>query len=381
MNRTDELQFKPQNPQDYLVERQREMGKAESARLNQSLSGHLNTIHETLQLLDQTPASSLDKQSWADVVKTGDQVSKQATIVGMLWSGEKPEAKAVEENMAMYFNTLQGLLLLSHGSMVGAGPTLSSAINASIKQVVDCSFKLMMETVSSYGSRNKDLKLVVPQLVGAVWEACDALKKTPSSNITAIGRAMTQVAVSVKDVIREMKELKPGSSDQTEAASDDDTRLNGSDNLSDELGNDLSPEEMKVAQSAIGVVSETVVVIKELIRTVTGLLRQEKPRDNGNFVDSLEKLLKLCQEIGLQIDELGASLYPPQEFPAMKASLEKISSIIDEVRSEVETLTSSSESIFQACNDLKSSMKQMEVALDCCSASEIESQMQNVSLS
>ncbi|KAJ6429828.1 hypothetical protein OIU84_021268 [Salix udensis] len=207
------------------------------------------------------------------------------------------------------------------------------------------------------------------------------LRRLPASNITAIGRAMTQVAVSVKDVIREMKELKPGSSDQTEAASDDDTRLNGSDNLSDELGNDLSPEEMKVAQSAIGVVSDTVVVIKELIRTVTGLLRQEKPKDNGNFVDSLEKLLKLCQEIGLQIDELGASLYPPQEFPAMKASLEKISSIIDEVRSEVETLTSSSESLFQACNDLKSSMKQMEVALDCCSASEIESQMQNVSLS
>ena len=197
---------------------------------------------------------------------------------------------------------------------------------------------------------------------------------------------MTQVAVSVKDVIREMKELKPGSSDQTEAASDDvashdDTRLSGSDSLSDELGNDLSPEEMKVAQSAIGVVSETVVVIKELIRTVTGLLKQEKPKDNGNFVDTLEKLLNLCQEIGLQIDELGASLYPPQEFPAMKASLEKISSIIDEVRSEVETLTSSSESIFQACNDLKSSMKQMEVALDCCSASEIESIMQNVTLS
>lgn len=128
------------------------MGKAERERLNQSLSGHLNTIHETLQLLDQTPASSLDKLSWDDVVKTGDQVSKQATIVGMLWTGETPEAKAVEENMVTYFNTLQGLLLLSHGSMVGAGPTLSSAIHASIKQVVDCSFKLMMETVSSYGN-------------------------------------------------------------------------------------------------------------------------------------------------------------------------------------------------------------------------------------
>lgn len=70
----------------------------------------------------------------------------------MLWTGEKPELKAVEENMATYFNTLQGFLLLSHGSRVGAGPTLSSCIHASVKQVVDCSFKLMMETVASYGN-------------------------------------------------------------------------------------------------------------------------------------------------------------------------------------------------------------------------------------
>ncbi|KAL9389584.1 hypothetical protein Peur_018189 [Populus x canadensis] len=154
------------------------------------------------------------------------------------------------------------------------------------------------------GSQNKDLKPSVPQLVGAVWEACTALKKTPASNITAIGRAMTQVAVSVKDVLREMEELKPVSSNQTEEASDDDashaeTRLGDNDSLSDDLGNDLSPEEMKVAQSAIGVVSETVVLIKELIRTITGLLKQEKPEDIGNFVDTLEKLLKLCQEIGV----------------------------------------------------------------------------------
>jgi hypothetical protein len=111
------------------------------------------------------------------------------------------------------------------------------------------------------GSRNKDLKPLVPQLAGAVWEACTALKKTPASDITAIGRAMTQVAVSVKDVLREMEELKPVSSNQTEEASDDDashaeTRLGDNDSLSDDLGNDLSPEEMKVAQSAIGVVSE-----------------------------------------------------------------------------------------------------------------------------
>lgn len=70
----------------------------------------------------------------------------------MLWSGESPEAKAIEENMAAYFNMLQGFVLLSHGSTVGAGPTLSSSIHASVKQVVDSSFKLMMESVTLYGN-------------------------------------------------------------------------------------------------------------------------------------------------------------------------------------------------------------------------------------
>lgn len=69
----------------------------------------------------------------------------------MLWNGNSPEAKEVEENIASYFNVLQGFLLLSHGSTIGAGPTLSSTIHDSVKQVVDCSFRLMKESVSLYG--------------------------------------------------------------------------------------------------------------------------------------------------------------------------------------------------------------------------------------
>lgn len=59
-----------------------------------------------------------------------------------------------------------------------------------------------------------------------------------------------------------------------------------------ELGNDLSPKEMKVVELAIGIVSETLVVVKELIRMITGLLKLENPDINGKLVDSLEKLLK-----------------------------------------------------------------------------------------
>lgn len=236
------------------------------------------------------------------------------------------------------------------------------------------------------GSHNKDQAHAMPQFVGTVWEACTALKKTPVTNITAIGRAMTKVAVSMKDVLREMKELKPSPSDPNEAPDDDSTNADSgaqddeNSSLGD-IGNDLSPEEMKVAQLAIGIVSETLVVIKELIRMITGLLKLENPDDNGKFVDSLEKLLKLCQGFGVQIDELGACLYPPQEVLAMKAVSEKISSITNELQKEVESLSSPSEAFVQVCDGLRNSLKQLDSELDCSSTTDLEAKLQNVSVS
>ncbi|KAI9168682.1 hypothetical protein LWI28_000385 [Acer negundo] len=359
----------------------------EKERLTRVLNEHLNTIHETLQLLDQTPASSLEKVSWDEVIKMGDQVSKQATIVGMLWTGGTPEAKQIEENMAAYFNVLQGFILLSHGSTVDTGPTLSSSIHVSVKQVVDSSFKLMMESVSLYGSHNKAQQLSMPQIVGTVWDACSALKKVAPTNITAIGRAMTQVAFSVRDVLREMKELKPASCDPMSESSDDastkaDSEAQKDDEISmDDLGNDLSPEEMKIAHSAIEIVSESLQVLKELIRTISGAVKLENPDDKGKFVDSLEKLLKLSKGIGLQIDELGACLYPPHEVSAIKEVSEKLSSIIAELQKEAESFYDSPEALIQACIGLKSLLKRMESELDCSSVNELEAKLQNVSVS
>lgn len=225
-------------------------------------------------------------------------------------------------------------------------------------------------------------------MVGAVWEACSALKKTPATNITAIGRGMTQVAVSVKDVLREMKELKPGSSadpvdkpvgescaEETEGEPQDDNSSEG------DLGNDLSPEEMKVAEKAIVVVSDTLSVIKELIRSITGLLKLEKPNDNSSFVDSLEKLLQQCQELGRQIDEIGACLYPPQEIPAIKAAMEKICSIIDVMQAELGGLKGASDVFVEACNALKSSLGQLASEISSASTADIEAKVENITLS
>uniref|UniRef100_A0A7N0VBV7 Uncharacterized protein n=1 Tax=Kalanchoe fedtschenkoi TaxID=63787 RepID=A0A7N0VBV7_KALFE len=344
------------------------MGKAERERLNRALGAHLNTIHETLQVLDRTADSSLEKVKWEDVVKMGDEVSKQATVVGMLCTGAAPEAKGLEENMVTYFNMLQGLLLLSHGSTVGAGSTLSSVVHAAVKQVVDASFKLWMDVVSSYGSSKKDGTLSETQLVGAVWEACSALKKTPATNITAIGRAMTQAALSIKDVLREMKELKPegGPADEPSnySSNPEENKSNDTnDSSDDELGSDLSLAEMKIAQSTINLVSQTLALIKELIRSITGLIKLESSNSSSNFVDTLERLLKLCQDISLQVDELGASLYPPQELSSIMTASEKISTDSVEILAELQALNSLSDSFLQCINSVKNAVKQQQAEI------------------
>ncbi|PON73731.1 Cyclin-D1-binding protein [Parasponia andersonii] len=361
------------------------MGRTERDQLFNTLSSHINNTNETFQIFDQAPVSSSKKVSWEEVVKMGDRVSLYATVAGMLRIEKPPVARHIEQHMERYFNTLQGFLLLSYGSTVGAGPTLSSCVHAAVKEVVDSSLKLFRESVSSFGANEK---CPIPQLVGAVWEACSALGKTPGTNITAIGRAMTQVVVSMKDVLREMKELKPGSTDLTDDISDQactkaesEPQDDGDDGLSEgDLGNDLSPEEMKVAQSTITVVSETLIVIEELIRSITSLLKIENPKYNGGFVDSLEILLKQCQEIGEEVDELGACLYPPQEVPKMRAAVEKISSTVDDMQTEVESLKGTSEAFLQACNGLKGSLTQLNSQLYYSSSLDLEAEMQKVDL-
>lgn len=178
----------------------------------------------------------------------------------------------------------------------------------------------------------------------------------------------------MKDVLREMKEVKPAPPE------DDASGDNNNSDDDDDLGNDLSPEEMEIAQMVAEIVSETIMVTKELIRVITGMIKLENPKDNSGFVDSLEKMLKLCKGTGDQIDEIGACVYPPQEIVKMKQALKIIQGNLDEVESEVEGLKSASEAFTGACRKLSSSMKHMEAELDKRCEDEVVTEMQNVTL-
>lgn len=78
----------------------------------------------------------------------------------MIWSGDLPNVETLKENIVAYFNILQGFLLVCHGSMVGAGPTLHKSICGSAKNVVDSSFSLFKHAVSAYGMLKNLPKLV-----------------------------------------------------------------------------------------------------------------------------------------------------------------------------------------------------------------------------
>ncbi|RXH81653.1 hypothetical protein DVH24_035074 [Malus domestica] len=47
---------------------------------------HLITVHETLEVLDQTAPCTLEMVSWEEAIRMGDQVSEQTTTFGMLWT-------------------------------------------------------------------------------------------------------------------------------------------------------------------------------------------------------------------------------------------------------------------------------------------------------
>ncbi|KAL0463519.1 UNVERIFIED_CONTAM: hypothetical protein Slati_0239500 [Sesamum latifolium] len=138
---------------------------------------------------------------------------------------------------------------------------------------------------------------------------------------------------------------------------------------------------MKIVQLATAIVSEILVVIKELIRSITALLQQENSNGCAISVDSLEKLLKLCQGFGVQVDELGACLYPPQEISAIKVALEKISSFIKETETELQKLKGSTDDFSKACTGLRSSLGQLEFELGCPGAADLVPELENLVVS
>lgn len=179
-------------------------------------------------------------------------------------------------------------------------------------------------------------------------EACSSFKKVPATNLIAIGSAISQVAVIMKDVLNEMKKVKPACPSRESEAS----------------GDDFCPEQIEVAKMVADIVSEAIMLII-VIRVITRTMEVEHPEENSGFVDSLEKLLKLCQRTGVQIEELGTCVYhPPLEIEKMIQTVKILGGNLDEVEAEVEHMNRSSNAFPGVCRKLRDAINLMEVELE-----------------
>ncbi|KAM0855663.1 hypothetical protein ACQ4PT_049633 [Festuca glaucescens] len=354
------------------------MGGSELSRF---LQPHLQTITDTIQMMSEAAPVGLERTEWPEVVTLGDVVSRQATVAGMVWSGELPGVEALKENISAYFNVLQGFLLACHGSTVGAGPTLHKYITTSARGVVDSSFSLFKLAVSAYESGNLDRKTIIPPVTGTVWEACLALKKVPTTNCIAIGRAMTEICVCLKDVLREMKELPTGDSTAEKSSSGEaDMILSDKDESSSdvEVDDDFTEEEIAIAKLIITVTSDSLAAVKETIRFITSLLKSSgnKRGANEDKVESMENLLSCCNDIADQVNELGACVYT-QDPSEMKSAIKRLYNGINGMCKEIGDLGGSPENTFAAFGGFEKSLGALEEEI----AKDVVNETKNLTIS
>ncbi|KAI3860268.1 hypothetical protein MKX03_030949 [Papaver bracteatum] len=348
------------------------MGKSEKENLTTILHKHLEEMQEAFQVLESKPRSSLEKVDWQEVINIAEQLSKKTTVAGLRWIGEAPGRKELEENMGIYFSMLQEFLLLAHRSKIGSWPTLVDFFHESAKRFAHSIYSFFKEAVSCFASRFCLGNMCISQ---------------DNSYHAAIALEITRVAKSMEGALRQLKNLKPASSenptnenttdelttglnenyddDDDDDVGDDDDVDNGSFE-SGENGNDISPEEMKMAESAIIVLSDTLKVIKELVIYITGLGRHSKPSNNdAKSVRLLELSFERCRNIKLCMYELGVDLYPPQEVTALKLGVDDTSDEIRKLQEDVRQFEDAScDSFLQACECALSSLRNMKTELD-----------------
>jgi hypothetical protein len=142
---------------------------------------------------------------------------------------------------------------------------------------------------------------------------------------------------------------------------------------------DFTEEEIAIAKLVVTVVSDSLVVVKEAIRFVTSLLKISGNKNGANEdkVEPMEKLLSHCKEIADQVNDLGASVYPPQDASDMKLAVKRLYGGINGMRKEIGHLGGSPVNAFAALEGFEKCLGSLEAEL----ADDVVSEMENLTIS
>lgn len=127
-----------------------------------------------------------------------------------------------------------------------------------------------------------------------------------------------------------------------------------------EFNDELSPEEIVVADATKGVVNSVLAFLKELLYVAA----DPQQGNDESATLYLETILKQCKTLGVEVDEFGASLYPPQEINQLRDRSVKTDALVGEITEEVkaakglvpEGLEAASAGVKAALAELKQSL-------------------------
>ncbi|GBC33680.2 cyclin-D1-binding protein 1 [Rhizophagus irregularis DAOM 181602=DAOM 197198] len=166
---------------------------------------------------------------------------------------------------------------------------------------------------------------------GVVWEACDRFNNLPKSNKQAVITKWEERLELLKDAILEIKKLL----DQEDNQGDED---DGWDEIFGESINvTLSTKEKEIVELSLKLFDLVKRLFnKTLKRYIVPLdlptynSSNEKEETDGNrsltkINQTLDQYMDLCKLISDAADELGTSLYPPQDSMAIESKVNDIS--------------------------------------------------------
>ncbi|CAI5535709.1 unnamed protein product [Closterium sp. Naga37s-1] len=246
-----------------------------------------------------------------DVAKAAESLVKQAVKVAIFWAASSPpKAAEAAPLLSDFHDSFVASMLLLHACSAGAAATWHAAIRSAAEGIVSAASALL-DTALTTTNANQRAQLL-PRQVGVLQSAYAALKKLPVSNEAAVGRALVTVAASMKDVAREVGEMVGREGVENGAVGEE---------KGDAVG-EGSAEEGKGLQGKTVANERKAVCDDEEEEDGDG--DEDEDEDEEEEEVSLGEEERELAQSGLRVsvaaegairyvDEIGASLFPPQE--------------------------------------------------------------------
>lgn len=237
-----------------------------------------------------------------------------------------PEKETILPMTNELMNEVTAVACLLRVLMRTAGPCLCAELSKAANQLVVGVKGVVVEIKVWFLKKQKEKESgeetkhsetdTLPQYAkaGAAFAFCKDIKKLPLTNTEAVGRKIVKLMTLVKDAKSEMDELE----EETKAEDGKEEAVVEKDEDDFDDDEPLTPEEFARAQPCKQLANLSLSLIK---KSYAFLLKLKTTDADKEHVQWVESELRACTELSKGLDNLGGSLYPPQDPREIKKAL------------------------------------------------------------